>query len=64
MGAYDFYPMPRSSLHSVRKASYDVRSVGSDGIYSYNPSVLSSFFVVFFFTFLGLSLIGYIHIFF
>ncbi|XP_046643616.1 high affinity cAMP-specific and IBMX-insensitive 3',5'-cyclic phosphodiesterase 8A-like isoform X1 [Daphnia pulicaria] len=31
MGAYDFYPMPRSSLHSVRKASYDVRSVGSDG---------------------------------
>lgn len=23
--------MPRSSLHSVRKASYDVRSVGSDG---------------------------------
>ncbi len=31
MGTYDFYPMPRSSLHSVRKASYDVRSLGSDG---------------------------------
>lgn len=27
----DYYPMPRSSLHSVRKASYDVRSLNSDG---------------------------------
>ena len=37
MGTYDFYPMPRSSLHSVRKASYDVRSLGSDGIVTYFP---------------------------
>ena len=31
MTTSDLYPMPRNSLHSGRKASYDVRSLGSDG---------------------------------
>lgn len=30
MGNVDYYQLPRSSLHSIRKASYDVRSLGSD----------------------------------
>jgi len=32
IGNSDYYPLPRSSLHSVRKASYDVRSLGSDAV--------------------------------
>lgn len=31
MAGSDVYPLPRSSFHSNRKPSYDVRSLGSDG---------------------------------
>ena len=31
VSAGDFYHLPRNSLYSARKASYDVRSIGSDG---------------------------------
>ena len=34
--------MPRNSLHSGRKASYDVRSLGSDGQFQFEFEFLKS----------------------